>query len=74
MQKKSFGICVSIHLTQGKKYRTIGVNCNHEGYSRMNCDSTNSIGHITVSPALAPEVFLIDPSLIDVDDAFTLTE
>ena len=74
MEQKSFGISVSIDLAQCEKNRTVRVNGNHESDSWMHCTSTNCVGDISFSPILTPEVFLIYPRFIDVDDPLAFFE
>ena len=72
MQHKSFGVSVSVHLTQRIKDRAIGIDSNHESYSWSNSCRTDCVGDVAMSPALTSEVLLVDPSLIDIDDTFAL--
>ena len=74
MQQKSFWVRVGVDLAQREKHWAFGIDGDHESYSWINSRGTNRIGDMALSPAHTSVVLLTDPSLIDVDDSFALTE
>ena len=72
VQHKSFGVSVGVHLTQGIKDWAISIDSNHESYSWRNSCRADCVGDMAMSPALTSEVLLVDPSLINIDDALFL--
>ena len=72
VQHKSLWVSVGVHLAQRIKDRAVGVDGNHESNSWINCSRTDCVGDRALSPALTSEILLVDPSLINIDDALAL--
>ena len=68
-QEERKDVCIRVHLCEGKVNLTLGVDRSNHTDARSDATKRDGVRLVPRPPLHAPEVCLVEPGLVDVDDA-----